>query len=368
MLKSLPAQLAAALALPFLLSLVGCSFSGEMGVATFKMEGGVSSSVGGGWAPEEKIALQTVFSVAAQADEAVFPVDLRSQNEDLLISVFAEDEPTSGDTGFFQAIGEGRTAIELISAGEDELLDFFTVDVAAAQEVHLVSSAVLVQDGSSPTEYVPFGIVESIPVTLDIALIDANGSSLNHHHVVTAESADPTAIEAVAGGSIVLLEGVSGSTTVTHGATEQSASTTLSVHSLSEDAVTQLSLREVESENCREGVVELVADLATDEGMPVLGYPVSWSVEGGELRSQTDASVTLEFASDELTPVRVTATAGTLEAEFVADRNETCPGNTGGCSQAETRKGHPSGLVSLLLLLVVTLFKRRRGRVGLFED
>jgi hypothetical protein len=333
-----------------------------MGVATFKMEGGVSSSVGGGWRPEKKIALQTVFSVAASADEAMPPVDLRSQNENILVSVFTDDEPTGGETGFFQAIGEGRASVEFFSVDDNELLDFFMVDVRAAEQAHLFSKALLLGEESSAPDYLPIGIVQSIPVILDIGLIDSTGDPLNHHHVVTAVSGDSGAVEAVAGGTIVVLEGIEGSTTVTIGAIEQTASTVITVHTLEEAEVTQLTIREIDDDMCQQSVIHLFADLATDQGIPVLGYPVSWSVEGGELSSEADDSVTVEFEPNEPGPIRVTAVAGILQAEFLADRNRVCPDSSGGCSVVGGQQARPKSGLILAIFFLLTLSGNRRHR------
>jgi hypothetical protein len=350
----------------FLLSLLAlpalgaCSFTGEMGVATFEMEGGINSWVNGGWKPDEKIAVQTIFSVEAKADEATTPVDLRSGNEEVVALYLASEEPSDGRTGFFEAVGTGRTAIEFFSTTDGEILDFFTVDVAEATSARLVSGALIDSEDAEGPPHLPFGIVEAIPVTLHVRLEDATGDILNHHHVVTASSSDPEAVEAIAGGTVIMLEGIAGSAEVTLGASGQAASTILNVTTLAEQEVTQLDLRELEMDPCRDHKVRLYADLATDDDLPVLGYPVSWSITGGEIDSESGTEAIISYDEDAFVPVTLLAQAGDLSASFVLDAPRVCPSGSSGCSFSEGAASRAFGL----LLTLGLLFPLRRRRSG----
>ena len=199
-----------------------------------------------------------------------------------------------------------------------------------------------------------------MPVSLPIQLEDSSGDILNHHHAIVATSSDSASIEAVAGGTVVRLEGIDGSADISVSAIDQSGTTTFSVTSVVEEEVTQLVVREEDGVECEEDSVQLVAELATEDALPIVGYPVSWSVDGGMLSQESDESVTVGFSESSVDPVTVTAQAGALSASFVIEEPRVCPAESSGCSVSGVASSPAAFLWCLLLGLVLPSIRRRR--------
>ncbi|MEE2830425.1 MAG: hypothetical protein VX498_14650 [Myxococcota bacterium] len=333
---------------------------GEMGFAEFEMEGGINNFVSGSWEADTPIARGTILSVEARSDEDLGLIDLRSSNLEVLIPYSESEEPAEGDVGFFQAVGTGRVAIELIDVTTEELLDFYTVDVEVVDAVRLLrrSGQVLKLEPEAAPD--SFGVLDLTPVSLGIELRDSTDHVMNHHHAATASSADEAVLSATAGGTIVLLEGSGGGNTeLTVSTVEDEASASYEVHSLGESEITQLLLRE--TGECHVDTFILAADLSSADDLPVLGVPVSWQVTGAQSVVENEDYIQVSYDEDEFEPITVTAVTATLTASFNLTEAHQCPETeSSGCSMSSPAQGENLLGPVLLGLMGLPLLLRRR--------
>lgn len=341
-----------------LLLLNACSFEGELGVAEFSLSGGVETVVWGDWSPDSPIANHSVLSVRARADEDLPSIDLRSGNEDILTPFLDAEEPAGGATGFFQATGTGRVAIELFSLEDGELIDFFSIDIEEAAGAVLLRHEAVGRQVPAAAAPEAFGVVEQVPVTFEVQLSDSTDHTLNHHHVVTGSSSDEDSVDVNAGGTVVVIEGIAGSAEVTVGATGQPATAIHQVSVVLDEDVTAITVQETGS--CDEESLALRADLTTAEGLPVLGAPISWQVEGTDSFDEKEDLLLADYDDSEFSPLTVTAHFGDLSASFDLSEPAICEAGDGmGCSLAPRSGPGESAALALLLLALIPALRRR---------
>ncbi len=350
----------AALTSAAVLLLSGCviKIEGEMGNAQFKMDGGEDDYIQGSWEAQRAVALATVMSVLAEPDGDMETGRLDTSNQQVIALRASLDEGNEPSASF-EAVATGRAAIELHSGDDDNLIDFFRLDVEEAESAALIR----IPEGALgfEEELVPeqFAVLEGMPVSLGVRLEEVNGAALNHHGVATISSSSPDVVEATAGGEIVLLDAnTAGESTLLLTVPDQPADNQFQLRVLEETEVTRLELRRVEPMVCRRNKVLLVADLFDTDGLAVIGAEVDWQLQGEELSALTgDSTLSVEFETRPFLPFEVTAQFGELDATFSVQQATVC-GQARGCSLAQ-HSPHPAARWLVVLLPLLLVLRRR---------
>ncbi len=346
-----------------LLLLPGCfvTIDGEMGNASFRMDGGEDSSVQGAWGTDRAVALASVMSIRALPNRDMEDPLLESSNEE--VAALRETLDSAPEVvASFEAVGTGRAAIELRRESDNRLIDFFQLDVEEA----FIASLIRIRDVSLGVDeelIAPqFAVVEGMPVSIRIRLDDENGVRLNHHDVVAASSSATEVLEAEAGGEVVLLDANTvGTATLLLIAPDQPVSNEFEVSVLSPADVQGLELRQVEPAVCRDDKLLLVADLTNSEGLDVLGVDLDWELLGDELSSVPgDTTISVEFEADSFTPFTVIARYEDLEASFRLEEPILCTDERAGCSLVGSSASAGPLYFALLLLTLYSWADRRR--------
>jgi len=337
--------------------LAGCGTPGEMGYATFYVGGGDDRQ--GAWSPETPIALESRFAVRASGDRDPLAVDLRSSNTEVISLAGTSLGPD--DERVFLGLGTGTAAVEFFDAtqgGDGELLDFIQLTISEAQDLQLATGGT--KDRSDEDRLAPasFAILEEVPVSLEVGLLDGAGSDMNHFDVVEASTlGDP--ITADAGGWVLYLEAdAAGSAELALTTRSQPAARSYEVAVVAESDLAPMVLQRIG--DCGRSRATVEARFQTTDGVDVLGVPVSWSVAGAEDFSPDEDLVEVRFTDFPSLPAEVTATgAGQTTTLEVREADLCAPG----CSHAglETRAGRSLSWGFGLLLLVA----RRRPRAFL---
>jgi len=318
--------------LAIVLLLPGCfvNIDGEMGNASFRMDGGEDSSVQGAWGTDRAVALASVMSIRALPNRDMEDPLLESSNEEVVALREVLDSAPEV-VASFEAVGTGRAAIELRRESDNRLIDFFQVDVEEA----FAASLIRIRDVSLGLDEEligpQFAVVEGMPVSIRVRLDDENGVRLNHHNVVVASSSATEVLEAEAGGEVVLLD------------------------------ANAVELRQVEPAVCRDDKLLLVADLTSSEGLDVLGVDLDWELLGDDLSSVPgDTTISVEFEADSFTPFTVIAHYEDLEASFRLEEPILCSDERAGCSLVGSRASAGPLYFALLLLTLYLWVDRRR--------
>jgi len=324
-----------------------------MGLATFYVGGGDDRQ--GGWDPDTSIAVASRFAVHASADEEPVAVDLRSSNDEVIELAGTSIGPA--DERVFLATGVGVAAVELFDAtepGGGELLDFIRLTVAEGQSLRLATGGT--EDREPEDRVVPerFAILEDVPVSLELELLDGAGSLMNHFDVIDV-SVGGDALTAEAGGVTLYLEADNaGSAEVVLTARSQPAAGSYELAVVTESDLAPMVLQRIG--DCGRSRATVEAGFQTTDGIDVVGVPVSWSVAGAEDFDPDEDLVEVRFTDFPSLPVEVTATAAGQTTTIEISEADVC---APGCNLASSRARPGAWVLGCLALLLGRI--RRQG-------